>query len=106
MDLKQYNVFGAITIWPGKANVLAVAVRTNQRSIEKMTSKEIAPIDGLSQGAHQILYGANLRKGKKPEVAIFQIGSSKPEPDLFANTEIQNALNECLQRVQEAFDKP
>lgn len=105
--LKEWNVFGTVTVRPGKASALAVSILPNRQSVEKVTHRSIGPIAGLDAGAHQLLFGARLCPGKAPEIAVFQIRASSGEgPDLFENPEIRSILNDTVEKVRIALERP
>lgn len=106
-SLKLFNVFGTATISPGRVIVLAISVRANRRSIERTVKRDILPIEGLDRTC-QILFGAHIQAGRKPEIAVFQIqpGSDTERPDLFSIPEIRSAINDVVQLLEEALNKP
>jgi hypothetical protein len=101
--LMYWNVHGIVTIWPGKVNVLAVCVRVNQASIEKILSRDIPKSSKTGPGAQQLLFGARVENTQSPLVSVHQIG---PGADLYQIPEVRDALNECLELVKEALNKP
>jgi hypothetical protein len=101
----KYNIFGTVTVRPGKALLFAVAALVNFESIEKVTSKELSPISGFTEGVLQLLFGADVEPGKEPKIAVFQVGDkSIKQPDLAENKEIQAALREIIGKVQSEIE--
>lgn len=101
--LKSFNVFGVVTVAPGRALALAVSVLPNRESIERTASRDLPEIAGLF-GTHQILFSALIWKGISPEIAVFQLEPGKEAaPDLVSNPVIQEVLNEVVKLVEEAM---
>lgn len=102
--LKSFNVFGVVTVFPGRVIALAVSVLPDRNSIERTASRELPAIPGLA-GTHQILFGALIWKGMKPEIAVFQLEPGDcAAPDLVNHPAIQAVLSDVVGKVQEAMN--
>ena len=101
-SLRLFNVFGVVTIFPGKAIALGVSVLPNRKSIERTLARDVC-IEGL-EGTHQVLFGAKVKPGRAPEIAVFQLEEPQSgSPDLLNLPEIQALLQEVVKKVQEAL---
>ncbi len=102
-SLKSFNVFGTITIRPGRAVALAVSVKPNAKSLEKSASCDLPPVAGLS-GTHQVLFGARIEPHVSPDIAVFQV-EERPgvDLDLVNLPEVQDLIKAVLKKMQDSL---
>lgn len=106
-NLKDFNVFGTVTVRQSRVSILAVSVFPNRRSIERTNHLEIEPIPELGTGAHQLLFGAKLTPGRHSEIVVYQIrGRVDNAPNLFDHPDIQKALYDTVDKIRKALAQP